>query len=133
MKHPLVLLACMLLAAFAALHSPAQTAAGGGNPFLDQKTNTIDDLHGAITKSPYTFLSGVYKLSIKFNSNGTGEQKNWNFKWHAKDAQTIEVTQLYPSGEPNGKKTIYTFSNDYSSFTGTDFDGITKISGNRVQ
>lgn len=121
----LLLLCCVLF--FAALSTIPRAHAQ--NPFFSDPKNSIDTLHASITKSSYLFLKGFYKLGIKFNSNGTGEQTNWKFKWHAKDAQTIEMTQLGPDGQPNGKKTIYTFTGDYSSFSGIDFDGVTKVTG----
>ena len=127
-----MLLLCSLL--FTALATPVSTPAlRAENPFLDGGgQNSIDTLHAAITKSPYTYIRGFYTLSIKFHGNGTGEQQDWKFKWHSKDAQTIEIEQLAADGKPNGKKCVFIFSNDYTSYTGTDPDGITKISGKQV-
>jgi len=62
----------------------------------------------------------------------TGECTDWTFKWHSKDAQTIEMTTLDEKQRRTDKKTTLIFSTDYKSFTGTDFDGITKLSGNLV-
>lgn len=135
------LLCCALSAAalFPALPARAQlpatspTPASGGNPFLDDKKNTTENLHAAITKQPYTFLAGSYTMHLTFHSNGTGEEEDWKFKWHAKDAQTVELSQLGTNGQPNGKKTTLTFTSDYSSYTGFHFDGIMKVSGHVVE
>lgn len=139
MKTLLVLTICALSATAlltslpARAQAPAASPATGGNPFLDDKKNTIDDLHAAITKQPYTFLAGNYTMHLTFHSNGTGEEEDWKFKWHAKDAQTIELSLLGPNGQPTGKKTTLTFTSDYSTYTGFHFDGILKVSGHMVQ
>lgn len=91
--------------------------------------NSIDDLHNTITKSPYAYIKGNFTLTINFKSDGTGESTDWKFKWHSKDAQTIEMEQLNLKGKPSGKKTTLTFSADYKTFTGTDFDQLTKVTG----
>lgn len=115
---------CLLCVLFtAALLQPSATAQDFG------ASNSIDTLHASITKSPYTYIKGTYTLSIKFKGNGTGEGTDWKFKWHSKDAQSIELVMLKPNGQPSDKKTILTFSADYTSFTGTDFDELTKVSG----
>ncbi len=111
---------------------PAQTPKPAGNPFLDEKTNTIDDLHAAITKQPYTFHAGNYVMHLTFHANGTGEEEDWKFKWHAKDAQTIELTLLDAKGAPTPKKTTLTFSPDYTTYSGFHFDGIMKVTGEQV-
>ena len=134
-----LLLCCVLSAAalstisIARAQAPASSPAAGTNPFLDDKKNSIDDLHAAITKQPYTFLAGSYTMHLTFHSNGTGEEEDWKFKWHAKDAQTIELSLLGPNGQPNGKKTTLTFTADYSSYTGMHFDGISPIKGSKVE
>lgn len=115
---------CLLCVLFAAAaFQPSSTAQGFG------AGNSIDTLHANITKAPYTYIKGTYNLTIKFKGNGTGEGTDWKFKWHSKDAQTIEMVMLKPNGQPSDKKTILTFSADYSSFTGTDFDEVSKVSG----
>jgi hypothetical protein len=80
--------------------TPAQSLGGGLGG-----DNSIDSLHNTITKTPFTYIKGIYTLSIKFKGNGTGECTDWTFKWHAKDAQTIELTMLDEKQRPTDKKT----------------------------
>jgi len=118
---------CMLCALFTVSivqpSAPAQDLGGG---------NSIDTLHASITKGPYAYIKGEYTLAIHFKGDGNGECTDWKFKWHSKDAQTIEMEQLNPKGKPTGKKTTLTFSADYTTFTGTDFDEITKVTGHVI-
>ena len=116
----LCLFCVLLIAAAVQPSAPAQDLGGG---------NSIDTLHASITKKPYAYLKGTFTLTISFKGNGTGECTDWKFKWHSKDAQTIEMEMLDPKGHPNGKKTTLTFSADYTTFTGTDLYQIDKLTG----
>jgi hypothetical protein len=98
-------------------------------PAQDLGSNTIDSLHNSITKGPYAYIKGNFTLTINFKPDGTGDCTDWKFKWHSKDAQTIEMEQLNAKNKLTGKKTTLTFSADYKTFTGTDFDEITKVTG----
>lgn len=121
MKTLLLSIACALFAALALQPRAAAQDFPGDN--------SIDTLHAAITKSAYVYVKGMYNLAIKFKGNGTGEQTDWKFKWHSKDAQTIELIKLDMYGKPTDQKATLVFSADYSTFTCTDVDGITKVTG----
>jgi hypothetical protein len=131
MKRLLLLLLCLVVVSFAGTLR-AQAPSAGGNPFLNESKNNMEDLHNAIIKQPYTFLAGGFTMHLTFHSDGTGEEEDWKFKWHAKDAQTIELEELGKNKKPDGRKTTLTFSPDYTSYTGHHFDGVTVVSGKQV-
>jgi hypothetical protein len=95
--------------------------------FGDRPANTTSDLQKSITQCAYTWEVPGGKSSVTFNSDGTGRQTFFNFTWRAKNAQEIELTMAGSTG-----KAEIRFSNDYTSFTGTDFDGSRAIHGSVV-
>lgn len=86
--------------------------------FGDHPANTANDLKGAITRFPYAWEIPDGKSSVAFKSDGTGKQTFFSFTWTVKNAQEIELTLA-----GSGMKAALKFSDDYTTYTGTDFDG----------
>ena len=111
-------------------------AAGTPTPLLRAGTpaaNTVDDLRKAIVAFPYTWDHDKIHHDIKFNADGTGKSAKSPFKWQAVNAQRVNITWLKGSGEPNGYTGDFTFSQDYSTYTGTDRAAKTfEVNGHRV-
>jgi hypothetical protein len=126
MKTVFAFLSCVLFASTMLAQDAPKTA--NSNPFLDDKKTTIDTLHNAITKLPYTFLAGGWTMHIRFDKNGTGAEEDWKFKWHARDGNTVELTSpKFPN-----QKAVLTFSDDYTTYTGFHFGGLKPVSGQQV-
>lgn len=116
-----VLFAALCSAPFAGAQQTVHTVFG------DRPANTTNDLLKSITQCVYTWEIPDGKSSVTFKSDGTGRQTFFNFTWRAKNAQEIELTLA-----GSASKAEIRFSNDYTSFTGTDFDGSRAIHGSVV-
>jgi hypothetical protein len=128
MKAPFIFLSCMLFALTLRAQLPAATSGTGGNPFLNEQTHSVDDLRNAITKHPYTFEVDGWVMHVHFDANGTGAEEDWSFKWHARDGNTIElVSPKFPK-----MKAVFTFSDDYTTYTGFHFDGLKAVKGKQI-
>lgn len=94
--------------------------------------NTNDDLRKSISKGHYSWESGTDKeKTITFDANGSGIQSSFKFKWRVITPQQIEIVA---ENSIYGKaKAVLNFSDDYSSYTGTSFDGTTGLTGRQSQ
>jgi len=119
------ILACALLVSLL----PGRFAGGQDvhNYFGNRAANTTEDLQKAITKFPYTWEVPDGKSTVTFNSDGTGKQTFFTFTWQILDAQQIELTI---TGGTNKAK--LRFSDDYTSYTGSDFTGSSGLHGTVV-
>jgi hypothetical protein len=110
--------------------APAAGAPPGTSVFNDVK-NTNDDLRKAIVKIYYSWeADGTKDKTIKFDANGTGLQSSFKFKWRITSPQQIEIVA---EDSVSGKaKATLNFSPDYTSYTGTNFDGASPIAGHQT-
>lgn len=118
---------------------PKGTAPAGASPAPGASalpplgsTNTNDDLRKSISKGHYSWESGNDKeKTITFDANGSGIQSSFKFKWRILTPQQIEIVA---ENSIYGKsKAVLNFSADYSSYTGTSFDGTTALAGHQSQ
>ena len=108
---------------------PASTGTANQNPFLNAgNAHTADDLRKAIVQNPYTWDYGLGVDVIKFEADGKGKQTNFSFKWHAVNGQEIEIVAI--NANSGSQKARVKFSDDYSSYAGTDFGGVRALKGN---
>ncbi|HWB59904.1 MAG TPA: hypothetical protein VG733_10435 [Chthoniobacteraceae bacterium] len=118
--------------------SPDRQAAASPSPgaAIKPNTNTTADLNKNLIGNDYSWeREGTSYEHIKFNADGTGRhidsiKPDWEFRWRATSAQEIEITVDDDQFNVKGKA-ILKFSDDYSTYTGTDLDGVRPVHGSR--
>ena len=96
--------------------------------------NGGDDLTKAIVKYPYTWEHDTVHYKIIFNADGTGRTPKTDFNWHVVNAHQIEIIHFSGVRPDQQSETVHiTFSQDYSTYTGTFFDASTiKVNGHQL-
>jgi len=110
----------------------AGTPAAGSNPFMTSSTDgasTNDALEQAIVNSTYTWEpEGDKPKTITFKANGVGQNTFFPITWRIKGGHELEIA--IPNQKEYGK-IVLRFSNDFSKYTATDFDGETPLKGHK--
>jgi hypothetical protein len=110
---------------------PTATPAAS-NPFLAESTSTsstTDALEKAIVNATYTWEpEGDKAKTVTFKPGGVGQNTFFPITWRAKGAHELEVA--IPGQKAYGK-IVLRFSNDFSKYTATDFDGETPLTGHK--
>lgn len=81
-------------------------------------TNSVDGLRKAIIVYSYTWEHDGGSQWVKFRADGGTEGRD-GVDWRARNAQEVEI---WHPGSPK-QKMVIKFSQDYTSFTGADFQG----------
>ena len=116
---------------------PGQMATASPSPTaIKPNANTTADLNKSLIGTSFSWeRAGTYGEHIKFNADGTGRhidpiKPDWEFRWRATSAQEIAIEVDDEDRKIKGSA-VLKFSDDYSTYTGTDLDGLRPVHGNR--
>lgn len=109
------------------LDNTAPQPAAQNYPLGKSDAKRAGTLKDALVGSKWTWHGAGLKYTeeIAFFTNGTGKHTYTSFSWAAYGPRTVELTR------PDGVRAVITFDDNFTTYSGTDFDGKRTLTGDR--